>query len=255
MGYDNYFEGGLDFENVASNINKFEGIMNLVIIGLLIIILIIVIVIASRKQSEKFRRLYIDRLKATKKGVQQSPCCATYNRATRVTDGAWSPIYDKNGKYIETEEMKEFKSRYLNQKVMEEIENTNNEIANSNTPFDNNQEDGSEIDKIVNEVKKEIENSATDVGNETVTPNGSIDPLDTKGVINNYIVGNMIDGNREPFVKNGPIDREEFSYMRNRGPCIMDPLLENKKKMVNTENFQPMDLQMRAYASKHGLKY
>lgn len=254
MGYDNYFDGGdLTVDKLKEELISWSGIINVGIYILLLIILILVIVILASKPTEKFRRLYIDRLKATKKGAQQSACCATYNRATRVTDGAWSPIFDKDGNYIETDEMKAFKSKFINQKVMDEIINTNNKIANSNTPFDDNQEEGSEIDKIVDEVKKEIGNNTTIINNETTTPNGSIDPLDTKGVINNYIVGNMVDGNREPVVKNGPIDREEFVCQRNR-TCSLNALFENKSNMSNTENFGPMDLQMRAYASKHGIK-
>lgn len=254
MGYDNYFEGGgLSFNEFKGELNSWNGMFNLLIIACLIVILIIVIVILSKKQQEKFRRLYIDRAKVANKGAQQSPCCATYNRSTRVTEGAWSQLYDSNAKYDETDEMKYLNSRYINQKVIDEIDNSNNKIDNADTPFNNDQTDGSEIDKIVDDVKTEIENNTTDINNDTVIPNGSVDPLDTKDVINNYVVGNMIDGNREPFIKNGPIEREEYMMMRNNKWAYM-PFVGAKNMMHNTEPRQPMDLQMRAYANKHGIK-
>ena len=252
MGYEDNFDGGMTFDEFNTSLNNYGGLMNLVLICIVVIILIVVLVIVSRKQKEKFRHLYINRAKLANKGGQQSSPCASYNRSNRVTEGAWSQLYDPNAKYEETDEMRYLNSRYINQKVLDEINNSNDKINNADTPFDNNQDNMSEIDKIVDDVKNEIENNTTDINNEIVNPNGSIDPLDTKEAVNNYVLGNEINGNREPFIRNGPVEREEFMTRNNKHAYM--PLLGAKNMMHNTEEKQPMDLKIKAYANRYKIK-
>ena len=54
MGYDNYFEGGMDFNEFKTKLNDYDGFMSLIIVCLVVIILIVVLVIVSRKQIENF---------------------------------------------------------------------------------------------------------------------------------------------------------------------------------------------------------
>ena len=130
---------------------------------------------------------------------------------------------------------------------MDEIDNTNNKINNITKPISNETNDVNEINKIVDGVKKELEENTTSTNEGVIQPNGSVDPLDTKNLINNYVVGNMVDGNREPIIQNGPLQREEFWSRNNKHDY--DWMSSN---IGNTEKFTQMNLKMKEYASKHG---
>lgn len=247
MGYENNFEGGLSFQEVNTSLKEYNGMITLLGFILVLIILIIILGKSFQKQREKFRHLLINRAKLANKDGQQKPGCPSLNRGSRITESSWSQIYDPNAVYEETPEIKQFKNNYINQKVMDEIDNTNNKINNITKPISNETNDANEINKIIDEVKKELEENTTSTNEGVIQPNGSVDPLDTKNLINNYVVGNMVDGNREPIIQNGPLQREEFWSRNNKRDY--DWMSSN---IGNTEKFTQMNLKMKEYASKHG---
>ena len=95
MGFDNYFNGGYGFKDFNQDLNNHNTLILLIYITVIVFIIIIILsVIAGRVKGGKegFRHLLINRMKLTNKGGNQSAGCASLNRGTRVTPGAWSNL-------------------------------------------------------------------------------------------------------------------------------------------------------------------
>lgn len=236
MGFDNYFNGGYSFNEFNQSLNTYNTLIWLIYITVIVFIIIIILsVIAGRVKHNKegFRHLLINRMKLANKGGNQSAGCASLNRGTRVTPGAWSNLLSNS------------------KAVISEVDKSNEQINTANIPTSNNVES---MDEILNGVKNEFNEMNYVAGTQDlpINPNSTIDPLDVENTVQTYVTGNMVNGNREPIISNGPVEREEF--MTRTDKCNYAWMFNANNVMHNTDPKIQMDKKMRDYAKLNGFK-
>lgn len=234
MRINNNFNGGYTFSDFEDALKSHSILIGLIYFTIIVLIIIIILIVIASKikcnGKEGFRHLLINRMKLGNKNGNQTLGCATLNRGTRITEGAWSNLAQGS------------------KTVMGEVDKSNNQINKSET---NKVED---INEILDNVRTEINemNSTTGTQNLPTNPNSTIDPLDVEDTVYTYVTGGNVDGNREPIISNGPVEREEF--MTRTDKCNYAWMFNANNVMHNTDPKLQMDKKMREYAKTSGIK-
>lgn len=274
MGFNENLNGGFNLKSLSDGIKDNAPLIIIIGVSILATVLIILLIVNIAgiksvkivKDKEGFRHLLINRMKLTNQGANQSGGCAALNRGTRVTNGAWAGLMGSKFNYqnkptinnnliddyiegdIETNGSNQFaKQQPINNgnTVFNQIEESNSQIESPNKVEETNP-NINEIQKLLNTVKDEIDENSTTI------PNSTTDPLDTSNVITEYVTGNMIDGNREPFIRHGPIEREEF--MTRTDKCNYSWMYGADKVMHNTDPKKQLSMEMQRYAAQNNIK-